>query len=305
MPLGGLGVFTKAAQKLYHWPGPATFQIEGVSPYYKPSEIPAGLMLRYITFPSPEKLTEAAMKVGESEIGFIMMGFTTGMMASNIATDNGEDMAYLKKFNAEAQGPGFMLIMAGNSPNDTEYKKQACQKIVEECSGKSILQIEDPQNAGGFMWRHIRVTGSIREVDRGYGCFAGQVGCTDNFPLMHQYILNSSPLKARLIKEDRLLDDGSNPFVQILEHGQGGHGELLLRYNPNNPEAIKATGEVKAFADQQAIEGHFGVPGHVMGKEAHDNFGPHTSNYHLWMKKIKKTFDPNAASESSHYIKAD
>ncbi|MCR4393814.1 MAG: FAD-binding oxidoreductase, partial [Dehalococcoidales bacterium] len=29
-PLGGLGVYTKAAQKLFHWPGPTTFPMEGV-----------------------------------------------------------------------------------------------------------------------------------------------------------------------------------------------------------------------------------------------------------------------------------
>ena len=46
---------------------------------------------------------------------FILMGFTPGMMASNIATNNNEDLAYLKQFTALVQGPGFMIIIAGNS----------------------------------------------------------------------------------------------------------------------------------------------------------------------------------------------
>ena len=53
-----------------------------------------------------------------------------------------------------------------------------------------------------------------------------------------------------------------------------------------------------------SIEGHFGMPQHVWSDELHDMYGPHASNYHLWLRKVKKTFDPNGASESSTYISA-
>jgi glycolate oxidase len=46
------GVFTKAAIKLYHWPGPAEFPVVGHSPKYVLSEIPANMMARYYSFPS-------------------------------------------------------------------------------------------------------------------------------------------------------------------------------------------------------------------------------------------------------------
>ncbi|MBN1189625.1 MAG: FAD-binding oxidoreductase [Dehalococcoidales bacterium] len=304
MPLGGLGVFTRAAQKIYHWPGPATFPLKGVSPRYVPSRITPWFMVRYLSFKNRADLTKAVEKVGESEIGFIMMGFTPGMMASNIATNNNEDIEYLKKYTAEVQGPGFMLIIAGNSANDFEYKKQVLETIRQEFNGQSLKDPEDPQKALGFIWRFTRVSGSIREVDRASGVFGGEVGCTDVFPLMQQYIVESGPIKQKYIDEGLLFDDSSSPFVQSIEHGHCGHGELLLRYNPNNPAAIEATGEIIGFANKTAIEGHFGVPGHALG-EAHEEFGPHTSNYHLWLKKIKNTFDPNLVSETTHYVKPD
>jgi hypothetical protein len=75
-------------------------------------------------------------------------------------------------------------------------------------------------------------------------------------------------------------------------------------FNPNNPAAGPATGAVIGFANKTAIEGHFGVPGHCLGV-AHEEFGPYASNYHLWLKKIKNTFDPNLVSESTHYVKPD
>jgi glycolate oxidase len=304
MPLGGLGVYTKAAQKVYHWPGPSTFPVEGVSPHYHLSQIPPGFMIRYVSFTSSDKMVQAVRKVGESEIGFTLMGFTPAMMASNIATNNNEDLVYMKKFTDLVQGPGFLIIIAGHSPNDTDYKKKVLQQIMDEYGGKSLKPVEDPENAGGFMWRFIRITGSIRETFRASGVFAGEVGGTDVFYLMHGYILRSSTLKGRLINEGRLLADGTDPFVQSVEHGHAGHAELLIRFNKNDPEAQNAPAEVGMFANKTAIEGHFGVPGHAWGDAVHDLYGPHTSNYHLWLRKIKKTFDPNAASESTNYITA-
>jgi glycolate oxidase len=304
VPMGGLGVYTRAAQKVYHWPGPRTFPVEGVCPHYHIDRIPPGFMVNYISFPSPEKLRQAVLKVGEAEIGFILMGFNPGMLASNIATNNNEDLEYFKKFTARVKGPGFILVMAGNSPSDTEYKKKTLQIIMDECDGESLEPVEDPKNAGGFMWRLIRVTSSIREVGRATGIFAGEVGGTDVFPLMQDYIARSAPLKQRLIDEGKLLNDGTDPFVQLVEHGHAGHAELLIRFNKMDPEAMKTAMEVAAFANKVAIEEHFGVPGHAWGDAAHDQYGPHTSNYHLWLRKLKKTFDPNAASESSNYISA-
>ena len=305
VPMGGLGVFTRAAQKIYHWPGPSTFPIEGVSPRYHAGRMPPGFMVHYVSFPSPDKMSQAARKVGESEIGFIFMGFNPAMVASNIATNNNEDLAYMKQFTEQVKGPGFMIVMAGNSPSDTEFKKKTLEQIMDDYDGQSLAPVEDPRNAGGFIWRLTRVTGSIRETFRASGGFAGEVGGTDVFPLMHQYILRSTPFKQRLIEEGKLLDDGTDPFVQLVEHGHAGHAELLIRLNRKHPEAAKTPMEVAAFANKMAIEGHFGVPGHAWGDAAHDQYGPHTSNYHLWLRKIKKTYDPNAASESTNYITAD
>jgi len=94
------------------------------------------------------------------------------------------------------------------------------------------------------------------------------------------------------------------PFVQLIEHGHCGHGELLIRYFPSNSESVKASFDVFMAANKTAVEGHFGVPHHVWSDAIHDMYGPYTSNYTGWLRKIKKTFDPNAASEPGNYISA-
>jgi glycolate oxidase len=305
MPLGGMGVFTKAAQKLYHWPGPATFPIEGVSPDYKPAAVPPNFLIRYFSFKTQQALRNCVQKIGEAEIAFILMGFNTAMMASNIARDNEEDVRILKQYTDMVQGPGFMIIIAGNSPRDFKYKKAVLEKIAAQFGGMSLKPVEDPENAGGFLWRFIRVTGSIRETCRATGVFGGEVGGTDVFELMSKFIEKGSKVKEGFIAKGLLLNDGTDPFVQLIEHGHCGHGELLIRYVPNNPAAVAASLEVFMAANRTAVEEHFGVPHHVWSDDIVNMYGPDTTNYSLWLRKVKKTFDPNAASEASHYITAE
>jgi glycolate oxidase len=303
VPLGGLGVFTAAAAKIYHWPGPARFPIEGVSPRYAPAYYPENFFIGFYSFPSVDALDEAQRLVGESEIGFQLMGFNAAMASANIATSNEEDVRLFREFGQYAQGPCFMISIAGNSPRDFEYKTRVLAQIIEKTGGKLIPHIiDDPKIASACLWRYIRSTGSIREVFRVSGCFGGEVGQTDVFRLMADYISVSGKNKADLIKRGIVYDDGFSPFTQSFEHGHYGHGELLIRYMPNPATFKVLTQEFLGQANETAIRGHFGVPGHVFGDASHDMYGPHVSNYHLWLRRIKKAFDPNGASDATHYI---
>ena len=84
------GIFTKAAVKLYHWPGPAAYALQGQSPRYTLKEKPPYMMARYYSFPSVEKMFAAETKIGESEISLEHMGFNPAMVSGNITTSNEE-----------------------------------------------------------------------------------------------------------------------------------------------------------------------------------------------------------------------
>ncbi len=304
-PLAGLGVFTAGAVKVYHWLGPATFPVEGVCPQYTHPEMPPNMMIRYLSFKNIDDTFEAVRRIGEAEIGYSLMGFNAAMMASNIATDNQEDLDYLKKFAGQVQGVGFLLIIVGNSARDFDYKKRTLEQIMAETGALSLKDVEDPVMGAGFLWRFIRITGSIRETSRATGWGGGTVGGSDVFPLMTRYILHTSVLKQKLIDEGLIMDDFTHPFIQSIEHGHTGHGEILIRYNPAGPDHIqKVQGMLSREANKTAIAGRYGVPQHVWSDALHDMYGPHVMNYHKLLRKIKKSFDPNAASEASNYITA-
>ena len=142
----------------------------------------------------------------------------------------------------------------------------------------------------------------LREVAFNCMTFGGEVGGTDLFNLMAEYINITARAKGDLIERGLVYNDDTSPFTQSFEHGHYGHGELLIRYAPNPATFRALTGEFMAQANDTAINGHFGVPAHVFGDSSHDLYGPNATGYHRWLRQIKKTFDPNNASEGSYYI---
>lgn len=141
--------------------------------------------------------------------------------------------------------------------------------------------------------------------DRATGWGSGTVGGSDVFPLMTKYILHTSKLKQELIDQGLIMNDYTYPFIQSIEHGHTGHGEILIRYNPAGPEHIaKVRGMLSREANKATIEGKFGVPHHTYSDATHDLYGPHCHDYQKLIHKVKKNFDPAGLSEDSLYITA-
>ncbi len=310
VPLGGLGVYTKAAQKLYHFPGPSVWPVEGISPRYA-SPKPSNMMMRYYYFPTVQMKEDAMIQVGESEIALILMGYNITMITGNMSISARENHNLTRKYLDFVHGrPGFLIAIAGNSLREFEYKKQVLQQIIQEYKGESLDLVEDPKNEGGFLWRYLRPTSSMREVSlRTIPHLVARAGVVtqsaDAFHLVHKYVRELAPIKADMMKRGIVsANDSLDPFVlQLVEHGHGGHAEYMM-WASDNPEAPKVLDEADKQVYQLAISGCYGVPTSVWGDAMHDMFGPSACNYNLWLRKVKETFDPNGVSEGSNYITA-
>jgi glycolate oxidase len=285
------GVFTKAAVKLYHWPGPTAFPIVGKSPKYTLSEIPANTMSRYYSFPSVEKMWEAELKLGENEICYELMGFNIAMVCANMSTCNEEEEQAFKKLSKEVKGPGFFVIVAGTSKEDFEYKKKALEKIVADSDGESLKSLEDPEKEGILLAHDIRICASIRETFRPGGAF-------NSIPIMGQRDLNikwaigAGEAKKPLIKKGYITDDGGAFFGWGVEQGQLGKVEIFCKYDPSNTVAKDA---VVAWQKEQTArafkESYFAS---TIG--ATPEIGKALCNFDQWWNKIVHALDPNGVS---------
>jgi glycolate oxidase len=303
---GGIGVFTKAAQKVYHWPGPLKFPVEGTSPNYAPAWLPENFFLRFISFPSTDKMIEATRKIGESEIA-LQCSHSISMLASSIATCNEEDLELLEKFRKSAQGPGIVVALAGNSRGEFEYKKKIFQQIIDETDGKPLELIEDPRVWGGILWRFIRMTTAIREAHRATGVWFGNMAGNNYAAIKAKYTQTAARLKDEMISKG-LFFDGDKGLIDLMlwpqEHGHRGLAEIVFRYFPT-PESTEGVQHLRNECLKVALNEHMGGPYGANRRDLQDLVGPHYSNYHLWLRKIKKAFDPNGVAESTNYITAE
>ena len=282
------GVFTKAALKLYHWPGPSKFPVVGTSPDYYLSEIPKNFMARYYSFPTLEKMWQAELKLGENEICFELMGFNVAMVAANITTCNEDEERVFARLSQESQGPGFFVIIAGNSNADFVFKKKALELIVAEADGKSITSLEDPKTEGVLIAQCIRISASIRETFRPGGAF-------NSIPIMGQrdltikWAIGAGKAKEPLIKAGHIVDDGGAFFGWGVEQGHLGKTEIFCKFDPANETAKAAVEKWQDEETERAFkESYFAS---TMGDQT--EIGPALMNYHLWWKRITSSLDPN------------
>jgi glycolate oxidase len=285
------GVFTKAAVKLYHWPGPASFPVEGISPKYTLKEIPANMMARYYSFPSVDKMWQAELKIGESEISYELMGFNAAMVSCNVTTCNEEEEKVFARMSREVQGPGFFVIIAGNSPEDFEYKKKVLEKIVRDNNGKSLKTVEDPEIEGILLCQCIRISASIRETFRAGGAFSS-IPVMGQRDLTIKWAIGAGKAKEPLIKKGLIVDDGGAFFGWGVEQGHLGKTEIFCKFDPYNSIAKEAVEGWKTEQSKRAFdERYFAL---TMGPQ--DEIGPALSNYHLLWKKVREVIDPNGVT---------
>ena len=79
--MGGLGIFTKAGVKLYPYYGRRSPSWRVSSPSYRFKEMPPNFEIHHPIFPDWDKLIEAAIKMGESEIATMIFRLPLPMMA--------------------------------------------------------------------------------------------------------------------------------------------------------------------------------------------------------------------------------
>jgi glycolate oxidase len=284
------GVFTKVGLKLYHWPGPAKYSLAGNSPKYNLVEKPANMMARYYSFPTLDKMWEAEIKIGEAEIAMEVMGFNPAMVAANITTSNEEDEAMFQRLSKEVQGPGFFVIITGNSPDDFAYKKKVLETIIAEAQGMSLKSVEDPEIEGILLTQCTRISASIRETFRPGGYFKS----------IPTWVRGTSPSGGPPGWDRQTAFSSSRAYRRrrrrLLRWGRArylGKTEIFCKFSPMNPEAWKGVDKWFNEQSERALDEKYFSLTMAPQDQIDKKIGPALSNYHFWWKKALEALDPN------------
>ena len=134
--LGGLGVFTRCAIKLYKWDGPREWEMEGKSPKYVLKKIPPRCALNAIAFPSREAEKDAGYKMGEAELNYGEFR-TPGFFSALGLTDTNEELKIALDSGIFHKIGQDIISTAVFSASDAEFawKMKALKQILRETGG--------------------------------------------------------------------------------------------------------------------------------------------------------------------------
>jgi hypothetical protein len=308
---GGIGVFTKAALKVYHWAGPTNPQIEGKCPTFSLKITPDMLLkLIYIHFPTSKHMAEAFYKLSESEICYICNRYGSTQLALALSDNNEEADELIDRLQKEIAIGGFIIVIAANSPEEFAYRNRVLQQIMEETEARSLPLVEEPRYQGLVMWRIIRASVASKEVFRPTGAFTTSFGGLETIDFQVNRMDYAIELKKNLIAKGKIMARMEDfNWGNAYECGHISHIDNMIMAHPT-PEGIEGMVEFTEEATKACVDPelkyhtggpHLGVCGDVL----HDAFGPANSNYHLWLRQLKKAFDPNGTAEANHYITPD
>lgn len=146
--LGGMGVFTRAAVKLYPWEGPKKLIHEGVSPTYY-TQIPEHHSAALVVVDGWDALAELGYQLGEAEICTYLGRNAPSLVVGAMTVDNAECIDVYSIPVLHEVYYALIVIITGANRNEYEYKMRVLKRIVRDLHGGMMMSGVSPSS---FYW---------------------------------------------------------------------------------------------------------------------------------------------------------
>lgn len=295
----GLGIFTKVCTKLYPYPCDTAWNVKGILPNYD-FEIPKYIQYHVISYKTYEELENALARIEEEGISFMAFHTSSAGIAA-IFSFSTEDL--MKSYSAMMRYKRPLVVVLGaHTSREFIYKEKVLESVVEETGGKDIVLKKK------LIVPNISYADGIR-ANLGFhgflitGAFQSAHGAMETVTMARHLIQNNIPLKKKYIKQGVIgNDEGEGTWVTSYEHGHFYHCEMPTMYDQTSVKSVKGVVEYMEKSNEMDLVKHLGIPFFIEGDKMHDWYGPHCSNYHIWLRKIKEAFDPDNVADPGFYI---
>lgn len=300
--MGGFGIFTKCATKLYPWAGPEKPEIRGENPQYEMT-VPENFKLYNIYWENWDKQADALYKISESEIGYIIWRACTPMMLPLLlGKTNNEYYEMMKGMYDMIEKYRFFLtiLLASDSERELDYQERVLKDILAETGGES-LEIIISESAPLLILALVTQCYNPR-IFRPTGQFHTSFGAATSWDMSVKGAKIGEQIRRKYIEEEVFHDDGcgENFWGGPYEHNKFTHFEGLFEYDPIDHQSRQAAMGYFQEAVMKVVENKLGVP-LASGPKLVDVLGPIYGNFQAWLGKLKKSFDPKNVSDHAFY----
>ncbi len=306
--LGSFGVFTAAAVRLYQWGGPAAMPSKNLNPYDEELlEWPENTEIYWLYFEDKEQRDAMFYRIGEAEISYGSTSLAKGLATISYAPTSKAAVELRENMFDALPHSSFIVLLVGNSKDELAYQKKVMEKLMKEHNAQNFPMIEDPMVKGHMALMLIKVgTMAAAGTFGKSGAFVATVGgsfvARRHFTELEQL---SHEIKLNTIKTGKIVDDGGEGgWGMLMDQGHQGYFEDETLYQNFNKESTDAMIEMIKEQNRQIAEKKMSYPAVAAnitaagrGLSLDDHAGPELSNYHVWLRKIRKSFNPNNTSD--------
>jgi glycolate oxidase len=299
--LGGLGVFTKVALKLYNWPGPARVATGGTVVDAN-SEMPENIDLCICFFPDKDSFAEAAYRVGENELSYNNVRVSPGGLLYCLSPHLFGKMAAAKGVRKilESMNYCLMLALVANSEGEMEFKERTLDAILRENRGYCIRS-RDCKPIGSLLVLNFLRASIIPLVFRMGGVFGAALAGDDTMDAQLGWSESAAEIKRKWISRGGILDDiVANPFLLPYDHNNLCHCEEIFLYDPRNRSQSEQLSSINADFMLSMVE-HCLEPLMSVVPHVRKMLSPIMGDFNRWQRKISKALDPSGAADDLFY----
>ena len=300
--LGGIGVFTKCALKLYSWPGPPQVEMEGLLLDAK-AKVPDNIRFHLCIFPDMKKVADAVYRIGEAEIGYMATRTSIAAFVYTFAPHLLKKIAEttaLRSILSRALKGTFVIMLVGNTKEEIAYQEAALKEIISDYGGFSLEQMTAPAIGPMMLMNFLRVT-AIPMVFRMGGFFSSALDRNETWDTQLDWAVTGEEIKKKWIAKGGILDDlADNPFMALYENNTWGHCEEIWQYDAKNPKHLASLApmfiEFSITAIEKCMETHSSCDARLR-----KTISPMMGHYNTWQKRISGALDVNRAADSGMY----
>lgn len=132
--MGGLGVFTKAALKLYPWHGPAKLQVEGYSPNYY-VHIPEHHFAGMVSLPNFTATADFGYALGEADIASHVLVNAPAMSIAALYPDNNKAAKGFRVPMLRRMHRNVYVLVTGAHADEARWKQRVLNRLTAQTGG--------------------------------------------------------------------------------------------------------------------------------------------------------------------------
>lgn len=291
---GQFGVITKIAVGLQESNGPAQIRSEGVSPNHKVYMDDPYSRVYVFNYPHIQKVCDAMLALGEAEVCSTVQKYfylPLTLMMTNSANEFHEKWEGGYK---EAMRMPLVVHIAAHTQKQLDYEEKILFEVVEETGGVRLP--EELENWWREHMDYFMLVNRLQSVLRLGGGWVPIKNGADSV----QHICDVADLMSGYIHDytdtGKIFDAPESYQIIPMEYGHFAHIEVLFMWDRTRPGVMKGVGEFRARSHQEDLDHryHSETPGSLNASAM--QLGPLYSDYHIWMQRLKQSFDPNNAA---------